>query len=104
VDGVLRLLRYLRMVPGEAQLTQQPLFFERTEVLRSPATGVWHARVERGHSVQKGSVIGVLTDFFGNTQAEIRAPFGGIMLYVVATPAMTQGEPMGMIGEPRLER
>ena len=104
VDGVFRLLRYLKMLAGDVELVRQPLFFERTEVLRSPATGVWHARVERGQSVQKGSIIGVLTDFFGNPQAEIRAPFGGIMLYVVATPAMSQGEPMGMIGEPRLER
>ena len=104
VDGVFRLLRYFHMVPGEVELVRQPLFFDRAEVLRSPATGVWHARVERGQSVQKGALIGVLTDFFGNTQAEIRAPFGGIMLYVVATPAMSQGEPMGMIGEPRLER
>src|SRR6266567_4266695 len=104
VDGVFRLLRYFHMVPGDVELVRQPLFFERTEVLRSPGTGVWHSRVERGQSVQKGSVIGVLTDFFGNPQAEIRAPFGGIVLYVVATPAMSQGEPMGMIGEPRLER
>jgi len=104
VDGVFRLLRYFHMMPGEVELVRQPLFFERAEVLRSPATGVWHARVERGQSVQKGTIIGVLTDFFGNPQAEIRAPFGGIVLYVVATPAMSQGEPMGMIGEPRLER
>ena len=104
VDGVFRLLRYFRMLPGDVELVRQPLFFERTEVLRSPATGVWHPRVERGQSVQKGAIIGVLTDFFGNAQAEIRAPFGGIVLYVVATPAMSQGEPMGMIGEPRLER
>ncbi len=104
VDGVFRLLRYFHMVPGDVELVRQPLFFERAEVLRSPATGVWHARVERGQSVQKGAIIGVLTDFFGVTQAEIRAPFGGIVLYVVATPAMSQGEPMGMIGEPRLER
>ena len=104
VDGVFRLLRYFHMVPGEVELVRQPLFFDRAEVLRSPATGVWHARVERGQSVQKGALIGVLTDFFGNAQAEIRAPFGGIVLYVVATPAMSQGEPMGMIGEPRLER
>lgn len=104
VDGVFRLLRYFRMLAGNAELVRQPLFFERTEVLRSPATGVWHPRVERGQSVQKGAVIGVLTDFFGEQQAEIRAPFGGIVLYVVGTPAMTQGEPMGMIGEPRLER
>jgi hypothetical protein len=104
VDGVFRVLRYFKMVPGEIELVRQPLFFERTEVLRSPATGVWHAKVERGQSVQKGALIGLLTDFFGNPQAEIRAPFGGIVLYVVATPAMSQGEPMGMIGEPRLER
>jgi len=104
VDGVFRLLRYLRMLPGNVELVRQPLFFDRTEVLRSPATGVWHPKVERGQSVQKGALIGVLTDFFGVTQAEIRAPFGGIVLYVVATPAMSQGEPMGMIGEPRLER
>ena len=104
VDGVFRLLRYFRMLPGDVELVRQPLFFSRTEVLRSPGTGVWHPRVERGQSVQKGAVIGVLTDFFGATQAEIRAPFGGIVLYVVGTPAMSQGEPMGMIGEPRLER
>ena len=104
VDGVFRLLRYLRMLPGDVELVRQPLFFERTEVLRSPGTGVWHPKVERGQSVQKGTVIGVLTDFFGATQAEIRAPFGGIVLYVVGTPAMSQGEPMGMIGEPRLQR
>ena len=104
VDGVFRLLRYFRMLPGTVELVRQPLYFERTEVIRSPGTGVWHARVERGQSVQKGALIGVLTDFFGNPQSEIRAPFGGIVLYVVATPAMSQGEPMGMMGEPRLER
>jgi hypothetical protein len=104
VDGVFRLLRYFRMLPGGIELVRQPLFFERTEVLRSPATGVWHPKVERGQSVQKHALIGVLTDFFGENVAEIRAPFGGIVLYVVGTPAMSQGEPMGMIGEPRLER
>ena len=104
VDGVFRMLRYFRMVPGDVELVRQPLFFDRTEVLRSPGTGVWHPKVERGQSVQKGALIGVLTDFFGATQAEIRAPFGGIVLYVVGTPAMSQGEPMGMIGEPRLDR
>jgi len=104
VDGVFRLLRYLRMLPGDVELVRQPLFFERTEVLRSPGTGVWHPKVERGQSVQKGALIGVLTDFFGATQAEILAPFGGIVLYVVGTPAMSHGEPMGMIGEPRLLR
>ena len=103
VRGAFRLLRHLRMYPGAAERVEQPLFFDRAEVLRSPATGVWHPKVERGQSVQKGGLVGVLTDFFGEPLAEVRAPFGGIVLYVVGTPAMSQGEPMGMIGRPMLD-
>ncbi len=45
--------------------------------------------------------IGDLTDFFGNEIAQIRAPFGGTVLYVVATPPIRAGEPVAMIGAPR---
>lgn len=100
VAGALRLMRYLKMLPGTAQLVEHPILLARTAVLTSPATGTWHPRVERGHTVQQGTLLGVLTDFFGNTLAEIRAPFAGEVLYVVGTPAMNQGEPVGMIGSP----
>ncbi len=104
VQGVFRLLRYLKMLPGEVELVRHPLWFDRTEVLRSPGTGIWYPLVERGHAVQKGTVIGVVTDFFGDTTAAIAAPFAGVMLYVVATPAISAGEPLGMVGHPVEER
>src|SRR5688572_28503996 len=92
VDGVSRLLRYLKMEPGQAELVRYPIYLERTEVLRSPETGVWHAAVQRGETVTQGTLIGTLTDFFGNVLAQVRAPFAGEVLYVVATPAMSKGE------------
>lgn len=101
VMGAMRLMRYLRMLPGKVELVQNPIWIERSEVLRSPGTGVWHAAVERGMTVTKGSLLGTLTDFYGNTMAEIRAPFAGEILYIVATPAMSKGEPVGMIGAAR---
>jgi len=99
-DGVWRLLRYLRMVPGPIALVEHPVWFHRTEVLRSPATGLFEPLVERGHTVAAGAVVGVVRDFFGTTVAEIRAPFTGVVLYVVGTPAMSADEPVAMIGEP----
>ena len=54
--------------------------------------------------VPAGMVMGVVTDFFGNTLSEIPAPFAGVVLYVVATPAISQGEPLGMVGHPVEER
>jgi len=96
VDGALRVLRYLRMLPGSVE-TVQPVWLGRYEVLTSPETGVWHHVVERGHTVAEGAIIGRLTDFFGDEIAVIRAPFDGEVMYVVGTPAMNKGEPVAMV-------
>lgn len=98
--GVFRLLRYLRMIPGERQMVEHPIWFTRTEVLRSTHMGTWHPAVQPGQAVAAGTVVGTITDVFGNPLAEVRAPFAGIMLYVVATPATSPGEPLGMVGAP----
>jgi predicted deacylase len=99
--GVFRLLRYLKMLPGPAELVERPIYLERTQVMTSPETGVWYPQVERGHTVGQGTVIGYVTDFFGRRTAEVRAPFAGAVLYVVGTPAMSKGEPVAMIGAAR---
>jgi hypothetical protein len=104
VRGVMRLLRYLKMLPGGAELVEHPIWLERTEVLRSSVTGTWHPAVKPGQSVAAGTVLGVVTDFFGNQLAVVRAPFAGFMLYVVATPATSTGEPLGMVGAPKPEK
>jgi hypothetical protein len=103
VQGVYRLLRYLRMLPGDVELVEHPLWIERTEVVRSPATGVWHPVVERGHTVARGTALGYLTDFFGERVADLRSPLDGVVLYVVGTPAMSEGEPVAMVGAPHRE-
>jgi predicted deacylase len=99
--GVFRLLRYLRMLPGPVELVVRPIYLERTQVMTSPETGIWYPQVERGHTVGEGTVIGYVTDFFGRRTGEVRAPFAGAVLYVVATPAMSKGEPVAMIGRER---
>jgi predicted deacylase len=101
VRGVLRLLRYLRMLEGPREMVERPIWFERTEVLRAAHGGTWHPVVQVGQIVAAGAVVGRVTDFFGNQLEEIRAPFAGRMLYVVATPAISIGEPLGMVGEPK---
>jgi predicted deacylase len=98
VTGAGRLLRHLGMLPGNVERVDHPVYLDRTAVLTSAATGTWHARVERAQTVQKGTVIGVVTDFFGAPVAEVRSPFTGTVLYVIGTPAMSKDEPVAMIG------
>lgn len=98
VRSVESVLRHFRMMKGDPIAVEHPLFLEPTEVLESPATGVLFPHVERGRTVARGTLIATITDFFGNKIDEVRSPFDGVVLYVVATPPIRKGEPVGMIG------
>jgi predicted deacylase len=96
--GVMNVMRHLKMLSGQAQMVEHPLFIDRNEVLRSSVTGIFYPLVERGHTVAKGTLLGYVTDFFGKRQLELLAPFDGEVLYVLGTPPVSQGEPLAMIG------
>jgi predicted deacylase len=109
VQGAVRLMRHLGMLPDAGALRSEeriahPLWIDRSQVLTSPATGLWYPRVERGNAVQKGTVLGHVTDFFGARVGEVVSPFAGTVLYVVGTPATSRGEPLAMVGHVMEER
>jgi uncharacterized protein len=96
--GVAGVLRHLGMRADGPAPVAQPLWMERSEVIRSGATGIFYPAVERGHTVAQGTLIGRVTDFHGRVVEEARAPFAGEVLYVIGTPAISKGEPVAYIG------
>jgi len=98
VRGAFRVMRYLGMIPGPREMVEDPKWIEPSEVLTSPAEGLWYPAVRPDMHVEQGALLGRLTDYFGETIAEVRAPIAGVVLYVVASPAMGKGEPLGMVG------
>lgn len=96
--GVMSVMRHLKMIAGNPQMVETPLFIDRNAVLRSEATGIFYPLVERNRTVAKGTLLGYVTDFFGQRIFELRAPFGGTVLYIVATPPTSKGEPLAMVG------
>ena len=42
--------------------------------------------------------IGYVTDYFGKTIFEARAPAAGVVLYICAVPSMKKGETIANIG------
>lgn len=98
--GALSLVNHLGIMDAPSVKVTNPVWYERTEVLRAPVGGVWRPLVDKMHSVARDGLIGRILDPFGNVLREIRAPFAGELLYVVATPPVSEGEPLGMIAEP----
>jgi predicted deacylase len=96
--GALSVIAHLGIQDFPSRRVEKPLYVEPSEVLLAPATGVWRWSVEKMQSVAAGTLIGRVHDAFGQVLAEVRAPFAGEVLYVVATPPVTRGEPVGFIG------
>jgi predicted deacylase len=99
VNGVWNLLRYFEMVEGKVAPTPEIVWLVDYEVIRSPATGMFEARVRDGYAVAAGGLIGVLRDFFGDPIQDIRAPFAGVVNYVLGTPPVSEGEPVAMVSK-----
>jgi predicted deacylase len=96
--GALSLLAHLRIMDAPSVRVERPVWIGRNEVLRAPATGVWQPVVEPMQTLAEGGLVGRLTDPFGQVLHEVRAPFAGIVLYIVATPPVSEGEPLAGLG------
>jgi predicted deacylase len=101
VSGIFGVMRELKMVTDGPAPLDMPVYLDPVEVLSSPATGILYPHVEPDQELRQGALVAHITDFFGTTTAEVRAPFNGIVLYVVATPPISQGQPVACIGHRR---
>ena len=98
VSGCLSVMRYLQMLPGAATMIENPVWIERIAGITSDQTGIFYPRVKRGAYVEKGMLVGYVTDYVGKTLLEARAPESGVVLYLRAVPSMTRGETIANIG------
>lgn len=98
IKGIYNTLKHLNMIPGNPELLFDPLWVRKLTYIRSEHEGIFYPLSHQGRHVQKGELLGYLTDFFGNIIQKAVAPHDGIILYIIATPPMSKGEPMAKIG------
>ena len=97
VAGAGNVMRHLGMLAGPARPNEGVVWLSGYEVLRAPATGIFRPVVRDGYAIAANGLIGELVDAFGRPLAEIRAPFGGVINYVLGTPPVSEGEPLAMV-------
>ncbi len=98
VRGALSVLRHLDMIAGDPEPADDPVWIDKYEVVYSKHDGLFAPRVEMGYYVRAGQIVGTITDYLGAWKEDVRAPFTGILLYVVGTPPCNAGEPLFEVG------
>ena len=90
-------MRHLHMITGAEKPNEAVVWLTGYEIIRSPEQGIFRAAVRDGYAIAENGLLGVLVDPFGELIMEVRAPFAGVVNYVVATPPVSAGEPVAMI-------
>lgn len=98
VEGALSVMRHLAMIDGRPEPAAEPVWIDRYEVANSKWSGVWTPRARMGAFVRAGEIVGTVTDYLGAWKEDVRAPFTGILLYVIGTPPCNEGEPLFEVG------
>jgi predicted deacylase len=99
--AVFNVLRHLKMIDGPALTADHPTFLDPVQIISSPASGVFTPLAERGSHVAEGAPLARIADYFGREIAVIRAPFAGVVLYIIGTPPVNQGDPAVFLGAVR---
>jgi len=100
VKGVLGVMRHLGMIAARAHRPgrRAPIFASSSHWLRAPASGMFRAHRGLGDAVAEDEVIGMVSDPFGENEAELRTRSAGVILGRSNLPVVNQGDALVHVG------
>ncbi len=94
VEGSMRFLNHLEMLADthEVPLAQKPVFIEESKWLRAKYSGMFKSVFNVNSYVEKGQILGFITDPFGKLNHAIKSNHAGYLINVNETPIVYQGD------------
>lgn len=100
LKGCRNVLRSLGVLPGEPEPVEPVRALSRFDWCMAEESGCWYPAVALGDTVREGQPVGRVRDYFGETLQEYAAPASGVILFLVTSLAMNEGDPLLAVGAP----
>jgi len=95
VHGIVRVMRALDMLPATRRRTPspEPVIARSSSWVRAPESGILRSFARHGERVKRDeTLLGVVSDPYGEHEHEIRAPFNGIVIGKLNLPLVNEGD------------
>lgn len=99
VRGCENVMRHLKMLPGFDAPVVHPVWIAQITTVKSEQDGIFYGLAIPEEYVERGMIIGYITDYFGNKLADVTAPLSGVIAYICSVPSMKKGDTVANIGE-----
>ena len=99
IQGIQNVFKSLGMTAKRTKLKQEPIIhLESTRWIRAPRAGMFIPQIENGQSVEKGQILGLVTDTFARKNKKVKAPFDGHIICINHQAVINQGDALFHIG------
>ena len=100
INGTLRILRHFKMISNAVEIPKNDscITIKKRKWIRAKVAGIFNATVTNGAAVKKGQILGNITDTYGETKINIKAPDNGYILAINNFPILNLGDAIFHIG------
>ena len=92
VKGANNVLKFLGMRNGGPIDKQESVVIRKSKWIRAPHSGMFQVKVENGSWVKKRSLLGIVTDPFGEFENRVYAPNDGFIICINSAPIINRGD------------
>ncbi|WP_299255534.1 succinylglutamate desuccinylase/aspartoacylase family protein [uncultured Aquimarina sp.] len=99
VNGMFSLFVHLNMMDfNNESVSRKSIVIAKRFTIKSTSTGLFYTEKKAGDFIKKGELLGYITDFFGNKLENVKASQSGMILYMIGTPPINEGETIMNVG------
>ncbi len=100
MQGVRNILSYFGFTGTPlAEYKKESIFVKKRRWLRAPIAGMFHAIKPNGAGIEKGDILGYVTDTYGTSSTAIKAPDQGYILALNHFPVVKRGDALFHVAE-----
>lgn len=92
VEGAKRVIRFLKMKKWKPVSENKSIIIKKSKWLRASHSGMFHVRIKNGEWITKKTLLGIITDPFGEFEKKIYAPKDCFVFCVNISPIVNRGD------------
>lgn len=98
VQGILNILEHFGMSGPIFMEGSKTIYLNNRKWLRSPTAGMFIPKILNGTSIEKGQVLGIITDAFAHHYKELKSPLDGYVFCINHQAVVNQGDALFHLG------
>lgn len=98
INGTLRLMKFLNMIDEAPKAKVPSKIVWNSSWIRARTAGIFHPHIQAGDLIDKGQLVGSITDPFGEFRERIKSPVTGHVVGLNNNPVVNAGDALMHVG------